>query len=78
MGPRHPWWVAICETVATFEACCGVQHSDVLRKIKWDLAIPSGQRSAKLSPLPRPAGGSSTVTSDAESNGTSPSLVGSD
>ena len=28
-GPRHPWGAAICETVATFEGCWGVQRNIV-------------------------------------------------
>ena len=33
-----------------------VQRSDVLRKLRLDLAIPGGLRSAKLLPLSRAAG----------------------
>ena len=48
---------AICETVANFEACWGVQHSAERRGLKLDLAILGGLRSAKLWPLSRAAGG---------------------
>ena len=52
---------------ATFEGCWGVQHSDVLRGFRLDLAIPGGLRSAKLSALSKAAGGSSGVGGYADS-----------
>ena len=66
--PRHPWGAAICETVATFEGCWGVQRSDVLRRFRLDLAIPEGLRSAKLSPLSEAAGGPSGAKHHADAD----------
>ena len=63
-----PVGAAICETVATFEGCWGGQRSDALRRLKFDLTIPGVLRSVKLSPHSRAAGGSSGVTSYADSN----------
>ena len=48
MGPRRgfkldlaiPGGAAICETVATFEGCWGVQHSGVLSRFRLYLTIP--------------------------------------
>ena len=37
-----PGGAAICEAVATFEGCWGVQHSDALRGLRLDIAIPGG------------------------------------
>ena len=65
---------ADCETGAAFVDRWDVQRSGVVRASEWDLAVPGGLRTAKLSPLSRAAGGSSGVTPYADQNEASPFL----